>query len=119
MAERFGSRVTVGFEMDPATHDCAVPVLLLQPLLENAFRHGVEQTAGPAQVRLRAQAGGGRLRLTVQCDVGPLDTAAADGLGLANLRERLRLAHGDAARLSLSALPPAGTVAEVELPCAC
>ena len=59
------------------------------------------------------------MRLTSASSQLAAGSAGRPGTGLANLRERLRLAHGDAARLSLSALPPAGTVAEVELPCAC
>ncbi|MFN0186156.1 MAG: sensor histidine kinase [Aquabacterium sp.] len=119
MQARFGDRVRVAFEIDPATLACAVPVLLLQPLLENAFRHGIEQQAGPAQVEVRARLEGHRLRLAVRADVGRLDPAASDGVGLGNLRQRLQLAHGDAATLRLQALVPAGTVALVELPCAC
>lgn len=123
MQARTGPRVQVGFDIAPDAVGCQVPVLLLQPLLENAFRHGVEQVAGPASVQLGARLADGLLRLRVDCDVGSLAptvrAAPAQGVGLANLRARLALAHGGRARLVLRPRSGGGTVAEVDLPCGC
>jgi hypothetical protein len=121
MVSRFGERVRVDFEADPAALPFAVPVLLLQPLLENAFRHGVEKHPGPARLSVAARLGAGRLRLEVRCDLGRLhpdpDADPGNGVGLGNLRQRLALAFGDAASLRLQALAPAGVEAVVVLPC--
>ena len=119
MQARFGERVRLVFDVANSALGCKVPVLLLQPLLENAFRHGVEQVMGSARIDLLARVEAGKLHLSVTCDVGDLDASADDGLGLANLRERLRLAHGADAVLVLRALEPSGTVVEVTLPCGC
>ncbi|MFO1329401.1 MAG: histidine kinase [Rubrivivax sp.] len=122
MGTRFGARVQVAFDVDDDARRCTVPVLLLQPLLENAFRHGVERQPGAMRIALQARVQGGRLQLSVRQTPGTLAAPAPDGrgVGLANLRQRLALAFGDAARLELRALEaPAGVEVRVELPCAC
>ena len=121
MGQRFADRVGLRFEVDPALRGCRVPTLLLQPLLENAFRHAVEPRRGPTTIVVRAAAAGpDRLRLEVQDDGDgvPADgPAPPDGTGLGNLRQRLRARHGDAAVLTLMPRAGGGTVARIELPC--
>lgn len=122
MLARFGPRVQLHFDVAPPALPCQVPVLLLQPLIENAFRHGVERVPGPAVIHVRATREVSRLALSVRANVGVLDgcdAAAAEGLGLTNLRARLALVHGDAARLELRPCTPSGTEAWVEMPCGC
>lgn len=120
MCARLGPRVSVLFDVADAARDCTVPVLLLQPLLENAFRHGVERQPGAVRVELRARLQGGQLRLVVRQSPGTLlPGTPGRGVGLSNLRQRLALAYGDAARLELLAPDAQGVEARVELPCAC
>lgn len=119
MEQRFAGRVEIAFEVDPAALTCRVPTLLMQPLLENAFRHGVERRAEPSRIAVRVQRQGERLRLEVEDDAGELAAAPVDGVGLANLRQRLQTRHGDAATLVLQPRAPRGVTARIELPCVC
>jgi hypothetical protein len=119
MRERFVDRVTVKFEVDPSAAACRVPTLVLQPLLENAFRHGVEPRAEPTTIVVRAQRSGARLSLEVEDDAGVLPAPPALGVGLANLQQRLALRYGTHALLTLAPRAGGGVVARVELPCEC
>lgn len=116
MLERFGPRVRLDWAVDPAVRTAHVPTLALQPLLENAFRHGVEQVAGPVALAVGVQRSGGRLQLSVSDDAGTLAPGAAEGVGLSNLRQRLAAAYGERASLRLQARPGGGVVATMELP---
>lgn len=117
MQERFGPRVQLHWDVDPAARAARLPTLALQPLLENAFRHGVEQVSGPVALRVQAQRQGDRLRLVVADDAGTLAPGAAEGVGLGNLRQRLAAAYGGRASLALQARPGGGVQATLELPC--
>lgn len=119
MGERFGPRVQLHWQVQDAARTCRVPSLVLQPLLENAFRHGVERVTGPVRLDVSATCAGGHLRLAVADDAGTLTPGAADGVGLANLRERLAVLYGGAATLQLQARDGRGVRAVLELPCAC
>jgi signal transduction histidine kinase len=127
MVRRFEGRVTLRVDVDAHARACRVPSLLLQPLLENAFRHGVEKHAGPASILVSASSAQGRLRLAVEDDIGRLEPGFVDGVGLANLRARLKTAYGDAAALRLEPRPGdgaaagrgCGVLAVVEMPCVC
>jgi len=102
---RFGDRLQVAFELDPAAANLPVPAMSVQPLVENAIKHGISAVEGPGTVGLRAAMDGGRLRLEVS-DSGPGFPAGfslennGDGHGLRNVMERLRGYYGNAARLS-------------------
>ncbi|MDC8770448.1 sensor histidine kinase [Roseateles albus] len=123
MDERFADRVSTRFEIDASLCAFKVPTLLLQPLLENAFRHGVEKHLGQAQITVRAQREGKHcMRLSVQDDVGRLlpQQQPVFGAGLSNLRERLATRFGSEASLTLrSRGEGAGVEAEIVLPCVC
>lgn len=100
---RFGERMQVSIDVEPAAETVPVPAMSIQPLLENAVKHGVGATEGPARVGLRAQLHDGELLVEVY-DNGPgfpegMKLAAANGHGLHNVAERLRGYYGDAARL--------------------
>lgn len=118
MGERFAGRVAISWQVD-AADDCLVPVLSLQPLLENVFKHTVERRRGVVNITVCAHCADGRLGVIIEDDAGRLEHAAPGGIGLRNLRERLAVLHGDAAALSLEQRAPAGVRARLELPCTC
>jgi two-component system, LytTR family, sensor kinase len=121
MGQRFAERVSLTWAIEPALRPCRVPALSLQPLLENAFRHGVERHAGPVAIEVRVEraATAGRVRAAVACSAGRLDPTAAPGVGLANVRRRLALVHGEAASLVVAPRAGGGVTASVEWPCEC
>lgn len=118
MQARYGDRVQLQWDLDPAALPCRVPALLLQPLLENAYRHGAERHPGPVQIKLQAQRRPAppRLELAVQCSVGDLAPGRGAGTGLANVEQRLALAHGAQAALSLEPMPGGGVRAAISMP---
>jgi hypothetical protein len=115
MLERFADRATVQWQVDEGALTAAVPALLLQPLLENAFKHGIEpaRVRGCVEVVARREAEG--LVLIVRNTGSLLTENVREGIGLRNTRERLHVIYGGAAALSLSA--KAGIVeASISLP---
>ena len=116
MCERFADRVTLRVDVDPAARECRVPTLAIQPLLENAFRHGVELSSDPTTLTLRARRLGERLRIEVEQDRGTVPDEPAAGVGLGTLRERLAALHGDRAQVRLVARVGGGAIAWFELP---
>ncbi|TWI67693.1 histidine kinase [Pseudoduganella lurida] len=126
MGERFSDRVTIAWQVDDSLAPCLVPVMGMQPLLENVFRHTVERTLAPVHIVVGVQRSGQALLLTVEDDAGSLAAPAGPGAGiaLANLRARLAALHGEDASLTLSQRAPAGVCATLllpyrEAPCAC
>lgn len=102
MQERFVDRVQLSWDLDPGTLHGAVPSLLLQPLLENAFRHGVELTHEPVTVRIQSRRIAEELHFII-ANTGSLTAdARAGGIGLSNCRERLRLLYGERAGVTLT-----------------
>lgn len=119
MLERFGPRVSLQWAVDDNVRACALPTLSLQPLLENCFRHGVERHPGAVALKVEARREGPHLAVTVTNDVGSLDStreSIREGVGLSNLRQRLQVAYGAAARLELQAQPGGGLAARLEVP---
>jgi hypothetical protein len=116
MCERFADRVTLAREVDPDARPCRVPTLSVQPLMENAFRHGVERFSEPTRVVLRVQRRADRVRIEVEQSRGAVAGAPAAGVGLSTLRERLAALHGERAQVGLDALPQGGARAWFELP---
>jgi len=117
---RFQDRLQVTVDVAPDALDAAVPNLLLQPLVENALKHGIAPRAAGGRVTVRARVDGGVLQLEVADDGAGLAataTSGAAGLGLANTRARLDRLYGGAARLHLHAGAQGGAVVRVELPC--
>lgn len=99
---RFGERLDIVWQIDDSAMEWRVPRFLVQPLLENAIRHGVAKRAAPSTVRVSAHAQNGDLRIDVR-NPGDLDGDAdtAGGTGLRNLRRRLDQLYGSGASLSL------------------
>ena len=89
---RFGKRLEVEWDVDEAIFDARVPSLLLQPLVENAVRHGVEPNDAGGRVQIRARARNGRAWVQVVNTVGK-PASPGHGIGLVSARERLRLMH--------------------------
>lgn len=113
---RFGDRLRFTFEIDPETENALVPAFVLQPLVENAVRHGLQPKLGPGTLVVQARRANGTLQLEVRDDgVGlPSDTPPHEGIGLTNTRSRLRELYGAEGQLSLHRTE--GTRVEVSLP---
>lgn len=93
---RFGDRLSVSIDLDKGAADCAIPTLLLQPLVENAVRHGIERLTAPGTVRVVVRRNGERVEVTVKdTGPGPAGTLHGTGIGLASVRERLQEHYGD------------------------
>lgn len=99
---RFGARLAVQWELDPAAGRARVPPLVLQPLVENAVRHGVEPSPSGGRLWVRTQARRGQAVVTVSNTVGEEPSAPGHGMALHNVRERLRLLHDLAAEFETS-----------------
>ncbi|HSA57253.1 MAG TPA: histidine kinase [Gemmatimonadaceae bacterium] len=115
---RYGDRLRVTTEVDDSVRGAAVPMLLLQPLVENALRHGVGARAAGGSVAVSAKRDDGRLRIVVSDDGEGLngDRSAREGTGLANTRERLRHAFGEDQSLELAARPGGGVDVTIRVP---
>lgn len=95
---RLGERLRLTMKVGPDLLDSVVPYLMLQPLVENAIRHGIAPLAAPGRLDILVERAGTRLLVDVQND-GRQPAHAGSGIGLANVRERLRHLHGDAQRV--------------------
>ncbi|NOT34854.1 MAG: histidine kinase [Candidatus Eisenbacteria bacterium] len=129
---RVGERLRISIEIEPAAYAAQVPRLLLQPLVENALKHGVAARPGRALLAIEAHRLEEWLELRVRDEpdsngAAPHATAlesgaeskpgtAGLGIGLANTRSRLHTLYGDAHRLELNALPSGGTETRVRIP---
>jgi hypothetical protein len=129
MALRMGPRLSWRLELPAALEDTPVPPMLLQPLVENAIRHGLEPKVGPGHVEVVARATEAGIEVRVDDDglgLAGQDPAASQdacpagaessGYGLRHVRERLRAVHGPGARLELERRHPAGARSIVFLP---
>jgi len=101
---RFGARLQVEMQVDDACADCQVPPLVLQPLIENAIKHGIATMVEGGTVRLEGHVEGGNLAVRVENSFDPeAPSPRRHGLGLRNVRNRLETRFGDAAHLNLAA----------------
>lgn len=116
IAIRFGDRLHYRADCPRELADLPVPPLMLMTLVENAVKHGLEPKPGPVSITLDARRDGDSLRVAVRDDGAGLAGGAADGVGLANLRERLSAMYGNAARFDLSRSAAGGTEACLVLP---
>jgi signal transduction histidine kinase len=117
---RLGDRLQVDVAIDQAANDCHVPALLLQPIVENAVRHGLAEHPKGGRITIGARVTGEMLVLTVE-DTGvglSSGTVMRERVGLSNTRERLRRIHGMRASLNVDrGVNGAGVLVTIELPC--
>ena len=121
---RFGAnKLRVEKEIDPRTLDVMVPSILLQPLIENSIKHGLEPRIHGGTVTLRSQLEGDRVRIEVADDgvgMGPRPASALSragaGIGMKNVQERLEVLYGNQARFTMVSNPGRGTLVSIEIP---
>jgi two-component system LytT family sensor kinase len=118
---RFGPRLGVRKEIASDTLDIIVPSLILQPLVENAIKHGLTRKVGAGHIVIRSRRHDGTLVLDVEDDgLGisddRLQTAMSSGIGLSNVNERLRVIYGATSRVTLRGAPGRGATAHLEIP---
>lgn len=118
---RFKDRLTTRIYIAPDTLDCAVPSLILQPIVENAIRHGIGQRVGSDNIEIESRREGDTLCIDVRnrnstlATGGPTDSAG-HGIGLSNTRLRLKELHGDAAEVRLDMIWPEGVACRIRMP---
>ena len=112
---RMGERLHYQVDLPPELAGAALPPLSLQPLVENAIKHGLEPKLAGGTVAVRARKANGVLQLDVEDDGLGFGDKAKAGVGLANLRERLAATYGEGGRVTISDLSP-GTRARLTIP---
>jgi LytS/YehU family sensor histidine kinase len=118
---RFGERLTVQVRVAPdlSPDQIQIPVLTLQPLVENAVRHGISPKSAGGQISLSVNAASDRLELIVEDDgvgYGQSPSRPGSGTGIFNCRERLRLHYGEHGRLRIDPRLAGGTLVTIEIP---
>jgi two-component system, LytTR family, sensor kinase len=116
---RFGDRLQVEVAVDPGIGDGLVPHLLLQPIVENAIRHGLATRADAGRIHIAARRDAAMLVLTVQDDGRGLERAEdaqREGVGLGNTRARLEALYGPAHRVTIEDAPRRGVIVTVAIP---
>jgi hypothetical protein len=125
MSERFSDRVRIDWRIDESLLACQVPVMSMQPLLENIFKHTVEKRRQTTAITISVSREQDVVVLRLEDDGGALSAAhdgdgaggGANGIGVRNLRERLAALYNSRASFDLIQLSPAGVRAEMRLPC--
>jgi signal transduction histidine kinase len=115
---RFQDRLSVKKQVDPDVLGCMVPNLILQPLVENAVRHGLSPRVAPGTITITARRLDDRVRLTVRDDGRglPPPEKRRERVGIGNTRTRLRQTYGDDHRFEMADAPGGGTVVLIEIP---
>jgi sensor histidine kinase YesM len=116
---RFQDRLMVEEQIAPEALDCGVPNMILQPIVENAIRHGIARKSSPGKIEIRAAKSDGWLALTISDD-GPgadaTQVAGGKGRGLANTRARLKCLYGEKQRFVTKQRPGGGMEVEMLIP---
>jgi two-component sensor histidine kinase len=117
---RFGEKLRVEKDIEPAALEAMAPILILQPLVENAVKHGVEAQLAPGVVRIAARRAGDFLRLEVTDNgrglAGAKDGKVVEGVGLSNTRARLRELYAERGSLGFGARPEGGFSVSIQIP---
>ena len=115
---RMEERLTVDLQVPDGLRSAAFPPMMLQSMVENAIKHGLECKPDGGHLEVRAEIVDSKLRVTV-ADNGVgfgVMPSKGTGLGLSNIRERLKLLHGEAGQLHIAANVPSGVIATIEVP---
>ena len=115
---RMEERLTVDFDIPEGLRTAAFPPMMLQSMVENAIKHGLEAKPEGGTLKVRAEVAHNKLRVIVTDDGLGFGAVPSDGtgLGLMTIRERLKLLHGDQAQLQIAANSPTGVIATIEVP---
>ncbi|WLI90316.1 histidine kinase [Massilia sp. R2A-15] len=115
---RMEERLTVDMQIPEQLRSAAFPPMMLQSMVENAIKHGLECKPEGGTLKIIAEVAGGKLRVIVADNGVGFGVVPSDGtgLGLPTIRERLKLLHGDAGQLHIAANSPSGVIATVEVP---
>ena len=118
---RFRDRLSVELHIDPRALDACVPNMILQPLVENAVRHGIAPRAAGGRIEIRARRAGRMLHVSVRDDgrglpAEPEQLATKGGVGLSNTRARLERLYGAAHRFELDSRPGQGLTVRLAIP---
>ncbi|MFN0047403.1 MAG: sensor histidine kinase [Sphingorhabdus sp.] len=115
---RHPTRLRTNFEIAPALMNQHVPALILQPLVENAIKYGVSRTNRPVTITISAKLKGDDIEIKIADDGEAMDTShvGGNGIGLANVRDRLEARYKSAAKLETRAFPEGGFTATLTLP---
>jgi signal transduction histidine kinase len=116
MQARMRSRLAVSIDVPDDMLSATFPVMMLQILIENAIKHGLEPKIAGGRIDIRASVNGQMLQVDVLDDGVGFNVHAGDGLGLANVRERLRMLYGRRAQLVIEAPLTGGTRASIRIP---
>ena len=113
---RMGTRLDFAIQVPEALKDRPFPPMMLISLVENAIKHGVDPCCESGSITIRAEEAAGRLRVSVADTGEGIKPKKGGGVGLSNIRERLKALYGSTARLVLEENAPRGVVASIELP---
>jgi signal transduction histidine kinase len=115
---RMEERLIVDFQVPDGLRTACFPPMMLQSMVENAIKHGLECKPEGGTLQVRAEVAHNRLRVVVTDDGVGFGVMPSDGtgLGLPTIRERLKLLHGDAGTLNIAANSPSGVIATIEVP---
>jgi hypothetical protein len=116
-AMRMGERLRYRIDLPEALRGVLIPPLLIQPLVENAVKHGLEPSIDGGEVTVAAERAGDTIRVQViDSGVGIRETTGGSGIGLDNVRRRLAIMYGDAGRLVIEENDPSGVKVVIEIP---
>ena len=116
---RFPDRLQVEVSADPAAQQASVPQLILQPIVENAIRHGIGRSSSAGRIRISASKVNGTVELRVQDDgpgLSPSELSGHEGIGLGNTRARLQQLYGQHARLKIENCDGGGAIVTMHIP---
>jgi two-component system LytT family sensor kinase len=119
---RFGrEKLKVVKELEPASLDHLVPSMILQPLVENAIKHGLADKVEGGSIFIRSRAADSRIIIEVEDDgvgmpVSGTSSSSGTGIGMVNVSERLQVVYGDAADITIESQPGRGTLIRLMLP---